>query len=125
MRAVVVSYWSSFAGCLSLSFANTRKSSALHMPHTLREQRTNVSCAIARALQQDRPGGYTRIMKLAQPRLGDKADMCLIEYVDRRGELRTPRPVGADKEPWSAGLLLGTGTGAAEQQEQGAATQKQ
>jgi hypothetical protein len=65
-------------------------------------------------------------MKLAQPRLGDKADMCLIEYIDRRGELRTPRPVGADKEPWSAGLLLGTGAdAAAEQQEQGAATQKQ
>ena len=48
--------------------------------------------------QQERPGGYTRIMQLAQPRMGDKADMCLIEFVDRKGELRSARPVGADKD---------------------------
>jgi len=29
-----------------------------------------------------RPGGYTRIMKLARPRMGDAADMALIEWVD-------------------------------------------
>jgi len=39
-----------------------------------------------------RQGGYTRIMKLAQPRAGDKADMALIEYVDRPGEIRAARP---------------------------------
>ena len=39
-----------------------------------------------------RQGGYTRIMKLAQPRAGDKADMAIIEYVDRPGEIRAARP---------------------------------
>ena len=39
-----------------------------------------------------RQGGYTRIMKIAKPRLGDKADMAVIEYVDRPGEIRAARP---------------------------------
>ena len=30
----------------------------------------------------DRPGGYTRIIKLADVRLGDNSEMCLIELVD-------------------------------------------
>lgn len=30
----------------------------------------------------DRPGGYTRIIKLADTRLGDNAEVCLIELVD-------------------------------------------
>jgi large subunit ribosomal protein L17 len=30
----------------------------------------------------NRPGGYTRIIKLADTRLGDNAEMCLIELVD-------------------------------------------
>lgn len=30
----------------------------------------------------DRPGGYTRIIKLADTRVGDNAEMCLIELVD-------------------------------------------
>lgn len=30
----------------------------------------------------ERPGGYTRIIKLGQVRLGDSAEMCLIELVD-------------------------------------------
>lgn len=30
----------------------------------------------------DRPGGYTRIVKLAGTRIGDNAEMCLIELVD-------------------------------------------
>ena len=30
----------------------------------------------------DRPGGYTRIIKLGDARLGDAADMCLMELVD-------------------------------------------
>jgi|SRR5687767_10991164 large subunit ribosomal protein L17 len=30
----------------------------------------------------DRPGGYTRIIKLGDTRVGDNAEMCLIELVD-------------------------------------------
>lgn len=30
----------------------------------------------------ERPGGYTRIVKLADTRIGDNAEMCLIELVD-------------------------------------------
>ncbi|WP_291725982.1 50S ribosomal protein L17 [Bernardetia sp.] len=30
----------------------------------------------------ERPGGYTRIIKLSLPRLGDNADVCFIELVD-------------------------------------------
>jgi large subunit ribosomal protein L17 len=30
----------------------------------------------------DRPGGYTRIIKLSDQRLGDNAEMCLMELVD-------------------------------------------
>src|SRR6476620_6909699 len=30
----------------------------------------------------ERPGGYTRIIKLADTRLGDNAEMCLMELVD-------------------------------------------
>lgn len=41
---------------------------------------------------QLREGGYTRVLKLARPRQGDKADMAVIEYVDRPGEIRAARP---------------------------------
>ncbi len=39
-----------------------------------------------------RAGGYTRILKLAKWRQGDAADMSLIEFVGRPGELRPARP---------------------------------
>lgn len=41
---------------------------------------------------EHRQGGYTRVLKLAQPRAGDKADMAVLEYVDRPGEIRAARP---------------------------------
>ncbi len=40
---------------------------------------------------KDRPGGYTRIIKLAKPRLGDKADRALFEFVER-----SPKEVSFD-----------------------------
>jgi large subunit ribosomal protein L17 len=39
-----------------------------------------------------RDGGYTRVMKLSKRRAGDNADMSVIEYVDRPGEIRAARP---------------------------------
>jgi large subunit ribosomal protein L17 len=39
-----------------------------------------------------RDGGYTRIMKLSKRRAGDNADMSVIEYIDRPGEIRAARP---------------------------------
>ena len=41
---------------------------------------------------QFRDGGYTRILKLSRPRAGDAADMSVLEYVDRPGEVRAARP---------------------------------
>jgi large subunit ribosomal protein L17 len=47
---------------------------------------------VLRHRYQDRPGGYTRILKLARPRAGDKADMAVLEYVDHPNEIRAARP---------------------------------
>jgi large subunit ribosomal protein L17 len=39
----------------------------------------------------DRPGGYTRILKLSETRIGDNADMCIMELVDfNENLLKTP-----------------------------------
>jgi large subunit ribosomal protein L17 len=55
----------------------------------------------------DRKGGYTRIVKLSDPRLGDAADMCLMELVDFNDlykkdgsakKAKTRRSRGAKKE---------------------------
>lgn len=41
----------------------------------------------------DRPGGYTRIIKLAETRLGDSSEMCIIELVDYNDLLLTEEGV--------------------------------
>jgi hypothetical protein len=38
-----------------------------------------------------RNGGYTRVMQIGR-RQGDNAAMAVIEFIDREGEIRTPRP---------------------------------
>ena len=50
---------------------------ALQDKESIKELFGNISGKIA-----NRPGGYTRILKLSDTRLGDNAEMCIIELVD-------------------------------------------
>jgi len=45
----------------------------------------------------DRPGGYTRILRLGTPRLGDAAPQVLFELVGMTEEAAAPRPVVTDQ----------------------------
>lgn len=45
----------------------------------------------------DRPGGYTRIIKLADTRLGDSSEMCIMELVDYNDLLLTDSDTGKKK----------------------------
>jgi large subunit ribosomal protein L17 len=40
----------------------------------------------------DRPGGYTRILKLARPRLGDAGTRAVIEFVGNARDRKTEKP---------------------------------
>lgn len=44
-----------------------------------------------------RPGGYTRIIKLSETRLGDNAEMCIIELVDYNETLLEAKQAAAEK----------------------------
>lgn len=44
-----------------------------------------------------RPGGYTRILKLSDTRLGDNAEMCIIELVDFNETLLDSKSAAAEK----------------------------
>lgn len=43
----------------------------------------SLSSSVPSNISRNRPGGYTRIMKLQLPRRGDSSDMSFIEFVDR------------------------------------------
>jgi len=45
----------------------------------------------------NRPGGYTRILKLSDNRLGDNAEMCIIELVDYNETLLEAKSAGEAK----------------------------
>jgi len=61
----------------------------------------------------DRKGGYTRIIKLADTRLGDNAEMCLMELVDFNTLYSKEAEVKKAKTRRSRGGKKGEGTEAA------------
>ncbi len=65
---------------------------ALQDKESIKELFGNISGKIA-----NRPGGYTRILKLSATRLGDNADMCIIELVDFNETLLESKQAAADK----------------------------
>mmetsp|Transcript_3945 Transcript_3945/g.4549 ORF Transcript_3945/g.4549 Transcript_3945/m.4549 type:complete len:147 (-) Transcript_3945:224-664(-) len=52
-----------------------------------------------------RPGGYTRILRIGHRR-GDAADMCVMEFVDREGEIRKAKPVDEETVKRNQGLKI-------------------
>ena len=65
---------------------------ALQDKESIKELFGNISGKIA-----TRPGGYTRILKLSDTRLGDNADMCIIELVDFNETLLEAKLAAAEK----------------------------
>lgn len=65
---------------------------ALQDKESIKELFGNISSKIA-----TRPGGYTRILKLSDTRLGDNADMCIIELVDFNETLLEAKNAAAEK----------------------------
>ncbi|WP_375435591.1 50S ribosomal protein L17 [uncultured Hymenobacter sp.] len=66
--------------------------SVLENKETLKELFGDVAAKIA-----NRPGGYTRIIKLSESRLGDNAEMCVIELVDYNETLLEAKTAGEAK----------------------------
>jgi large subunit ribosomal protein L17 len=52
----------------------------------------------------ERPGGYTRIIKLGDARLGDNAEMCLLELVDFNDVYKTDKDAKKAKTRRSRGV---------------------
>lgn len=65
---------------------------ALQDKESIKELFGNISSKIA-----TRPGGYTRILKLSDTRLGDNAEMCIIELVDFNETLLVAKSAAAEK----------------------------
>jgi len=65
---------------------------ALQSKETLKELFGDVAAKVA-----NRPGGYTRIIKLSDTRLGDNADMCIIELVDYNETLLEAKQAASEK----------------------------
>jgi large subunit ribosomal protein L17 len=65
---------------------------ALQDKESIKELFGNISGKIA-----TRPGGYTRILKLSNTRLGDNAEMCVIELVDFNETLLEAKSAAAEK----------------------------
>ena len=65
---------------------------ALQDKESIKELFGNISSKIA-----TRPGGYTRILKLSDTRLGDNAEMCIIELVDFNDTLLDAKTAAAEK----------------------------
>ena len=65
---------------------------ALQDKESIKELFGNISGKIA-----NRPGGYTRILKLSDTRLGDNAEMCIIELVDFNETLIESKQAAAEK----------------------------
>eukprot|EP00511_Aplanochytrium_stocchinoi_P002132 CAMPEP_0204829338 /NCGR_PEP_ID=MMETSP1346-20131115/7455_1 /ASSEMBLY_ACC=CAM_ASM_000771 /TAXON_ID=215587 /ORGANISM="Aplanochytrium stocchinoi, Strain GSBS06" /LENGTH=129 /DNA_ID=CAMNT_0051959035 /DNA_START=170 /DNA_END=559 /DNA_ORIENTATION=- len=53
----------------------------------------------------NRPGGFTRIVRVGHRR-GDAADMCVMEFVDKEGELRKAKPVDENTVKRNRGIGL-------------------
>jgi large subunit ribosomal protein L17 len=59
---------------------------------------------------KDREGGYTRVVR-TRSRIGDAAQMAIVEFIDRPGELRTPRAARSMLPLAAQPLLESTGPG--------------
>ncbi|OGX82987.1 50S ribosomal protein L17 [Hymenobacter glacialis] len=65
---------------------------SLQDKESIKELFGNISSKIA-----TRPGGYTRIIKLSDTRLGDNAEMCIIELVDFNETMLEAKSAAAEK----------------------------